>query len=65
MLYPEPARCSLFDDADDVADAFCGVVFQKDVDMVLVRLHSDNRPVFLLCKMAYGILYKAAGAVLQ
>ena len=58
-------RCSLFDDADDLTDAFCGVVFQKYVDMVLVCLRSDNRLVVLLCKIAYGTFYKAVDAVLQ
>ena len=33
--------------------------------MVLVSLNSDNRPVVLLCKIAYGTLYKAVDAVLQ
>ena len=50
--------CSLFDDADDVAGALCGIVFQN-------ILHSDNCPVVLLCEIAYGTLYKAVDAVLQ
>ena len=58
-------RCSLFDDADDVADAFCGVVFQKYVDMVLVCFRSNDVPVVLLCKIAYGTFYKAVDAVLH
>ena len=57
--------CSLFDDADDVTDAFCGIVFQKYVDMVLVCFHSNDVPVVLLCKIAYGTFYKAVDAVLQ
>ena len=58
-------RCSLFDDADDVADAFCGVVFQKYVDMVLVCFHSNDVPVVLLCKIIYSAFYKVVDAALQ
>ena len=57
--------CSLFDDADDVADAFCRIVFQQYMDVVFACLHSDNCPVALLCEIAYGTLYKAVDAVLQ
>ena len=45
--------CSLFNDADDVADAFCGIVFQQYVNVVLV------------CKMAYGTFYKVVDTILQ
>ena len=57
--------CSLFNDADDVTDALCGIVFQKYVNVVLVCFHSGNCPVVLACKIAYSTFYEVVDTILQ
>ena len=57
--------CSLLDGAYDVAYALSGIVLQQNMDMVLIRLHSNDIPMVLLSKIVDSFLNELVYAVLQ